>query len=187
MKRREIIDYNVDTYVENSNTFINDLMNTIKETKRTSGYIMPRTFSSYYLGTLRGGSNIYTESDELHEYHDGSLIAKDELRSNGTIDSTTLDYFVIDNSGKMTIVLNFSSDQSSNDNENFNDGGIPLYKQLDFSLLQQLLSENGISLKKIEKEDSINDGWTTSCTNILIATLKCNMKQLFNTVNPSIK
>lgn len=182
LDKKPIKRINTERYAKSIVVFIKSLLKRASELNRIDGYILARDFDDYNLGRLKYGdsTNYYEEySDEDESYLISSRVFDDkELEDNPSFNSA--DCFSIDGN-VLTIRLNFSSDDSSNDrSESFVEGGIPEYKDLDFDYLKSLLWDEGIVIEKEDNRVSTDGGWTHQNTNVLTIRYYRNEKDLEN-------
>ena len=182
LDRKPIKKINTERYAKSIVEFIKSLLKRASELNRIDGYILARDFDDYNLGRLKYGdsTNYYEEySDEDESYLISSRDFDDkELEDDPSFDSA--DCFSIDGD-VLTIRLNFSSDDASNDrSESFVEGGIPEYKDLDFDYLKSLLWNEGIVIEKEDNRVSDDGGWTHRNTNVLTIRYYRNEKDLEN-------
>ncbi len=182
LDRKPIKKINTERYAKSIVEFIKSLLKRASELNRIDGYILARDFDDYNLGRLKYGDSTNYYEEYCAEKECYLISSRDfddkELEDNPSFDSA--DCFSIDGD-VLTIRLNFSSDDASNDrSDSFVYGGIPEYKDLDFDYLKSLLWNEGIIIEKEDNHVSTDGGWTHRNTNVLTIRYYRNEKDLEN-------
>ena len=182
LDKKAIKKIDTEHYAKSLVEFIKSLLKRACELNRVDGYILARDFDIYNLGRLKYGDRVNHYEEYCAEKECYLISSRDfddkELEDNPSFDSA--DCFSIDGD-VLTIRLNFSSDDASNDrSDSFVYGGIPEYKDLDFDYLKSLLWNEGIIIEKEDNHVSTDGGWTHRNTNVLTIRYYRNEKDLEN-------